>query len=477
MSDTILPSGYVLKNYKIEKMLGDGGFGITYLARDISLDKVVAIKEYFPKEFAYRSEDMTVCAKSTTDREDYDRGLERFLEEGKTLAKFDDPAIARVLLFFEENDTAYLVMEFVPGPTVSQRLRENGAFPVEEASTIIKALCHGLAKVHAMDVLHRDIKPGNIILRDNGMPVLIDFGAAKSFSGDNATMTAIWTPGYGAKEQMSTEEQQGPYTDIYGLAAVAYTMVMRKRPPDVTTRWPKDNYEPLAGEAQNEDEAFLFPLIDLGLQVDKSDRPQNIDDWLSQARSIKQNKNQADVIVFDEPETQIASSGGQFTQPTTPTQPPPEPGGNKRPMIAGGLIALAAIVIVIAFFLQEGGSDDEPVIASNTATTPDENAPAEENEDGQDTPESEPPTPATPKTETQLINVSANEWVRIELPPSKLENGQFGITADKPYRIRNGDKVYLINSRSTMARSLGEISASYIEVKGAQGPVELTVSY
>ena len=168
-----LPKGFILKEYQIERVLGHGGFGITYLAAETNLKRHVAIKEYLPVEFAVRDSDTTVKPRSSADKEDYEWGLERFVQEAGTLAVFRHPAIVSVFRYFEDHGTAYMVMEYEEGESFAVAMRERrGKFTEEELRFLLMPLLEGLAVVHKSGYLHRDIKPGNIYIRTDGSPVL-----------------------------------------------------------------------------------------------------------------------------------------------------------------------------------------------------------------------------------------------------------------------------------------------------------------
>ena len=181
--------------YRINKVIGSGGFGITYLGQDIGLDKAVAIKEYLPRDFAVRVDNISVRAASTSDKDDFAWGLERFLDEARLLAKFDHKNIVSVYRFFEAHGTAYIVMEYIDGETVSSLLKREKTLSYDDLRSILNPLLAGLEVVHKGDFLHRDIKPGNIIVHENGIPILIDFGAARQAVGVRSrSVTAIVTP-------------------------------------------------------------------------------------------------------------------------------------------------------------------------------------------------------------------------------------------------------------------------------------------
>lgn len=186
----------VLHEYRIEQILGAGGFGITYLARDTHLDKAVAIKEYLPSEMAMRAGGGTVQPLNTDRESDYKWGLDRFLQEARTLAKFSHPNIVRVLRYFEANGTAYMVMDYERGDPLKTVLNLDPQPAEAVLKKLIDPLLAGLAAVHAAGFLHRDIKPDNIFIRADGTPVLIDFGAARNaLGGGTRNLTAVLTPG------------------------------------------------------------------------------------------------------------------------------------------------------------------------------------------------------------------------------------------------------------------------------------------
>ena len=222
-----LPVGYRLEEYRIERVLGSGGFGITYLARDTHLDKAVAIKEYLPNEFAVRHADGTVGPKSSADAGNYRWGLERFLEEAQVLAGFDHPHINRVHRRLEAHGTAYLVLEYISGETLSARLRRTKVLPPEEAWRLFREMLSGLEVVHRQGYVHRDIKPGNIMLRGDGSSVLLDFGAARQLVGQRSkSVTSLLTPGYAPIEQYDSKaEDVGPWSDFYALGVTVYRCV------------------------------------------------------------------------------------------------------------------------------------------------------------------------------------------------------------------------------------------------------------
>ena len=294
-----LQSGYMLREYRLEKLLGEGGFGLTYLAFDTNLEKKVAIKEYMPSEHAIRESDSKIIAKSDASNKVYNWGLNAFINEAKTLAKFEDPNIVRVHRFFKANGTAYIVMEYCEGGCLIDRISKYDHMPEDELKKLISSLVHGLQLVHNDGILHRDIKPDNIMFRQDGTPVLIDFGAARQAIGTKSRkVTTIITPGYAPLEQYSSEGTIGPWSDIYSLAAVAYLCLTGKRPPDIMNRLHEDKVTKL-GEKVNS--SPFLKSIDSGLELQVKNRPKSLSEWSASWDKHKLNKKPQDTVEIVKP--------------------------------------------------------------------------------------------------------------------------------------------------------------------------------
>ena len=277
--DTLAP-GTRLGELEIERVLGAGGFGVTYLARDLSLDAWRAVKEYLPRDWGTRQRDGTIGPRTGADAEDYEWGLTRFLEEARILARFDHPNLVRVHRVFEARGTAYMVMEYVEGRTLKEEVKETGPLPEERVREVLAALTEGLAAVHGAELLHRDIKPENVMVRPDGTAVLVDFGAARqAVGGHSRSLTAVLTPGYAPIEQYSGRGHQGPWTDIYALGALAYEALSGQVPEDATERVLEDRLRPLGKVAPQGVSAGLAAGIDAALAVDGRDRPQSLGAW------------------------------------------------------------------------------------------------------------------------------------------------------------------------------------------------------
>ena len=276
-----LPQGYRLQEYELVRVLGFGGFGMTYLGFDHNLDKAVAIKEYLPADIATRTGDNSVAPQASQFRDDFEWGLGRFLDEARTLARFDHRHIIKVYRFFEAHGTAYIVMEYAEGETLSAFLARKGTLSEAELKTILYPILDGLEVVHRADFLHRDIKPGNIIIRDeDNSPVLLDFGAARQAIGAKSrSVTSIITPGYAPIEQYSSRGDQGAWTDIYALGAVCYRALTGQVPDDATERVIQDPLIPVSERCAGQASAGFLSAIDKALQMDKAARPQSVAAW------------------------------------------------------------------------------------------------------------------------------------------------------------------------------------------------------
>lgn len=284
LSPLLLPPGTTVMNgqYLVGKVLGKpGGFGITYLGWDSQLATFVAIKEYLPRELASRHFDrLTVTAHTSGDVDNFRYGLEQFLHEARILAQFDHPNVVRVRSFFQENGTAYLVMDYLQGTNLADHLAVIGGRMSERAALdTLLPLLDGLREVHSKGFLHRDIKPQNIYITNNGRAILLDFGTARqSMSALNRGMTTILTPGYAPWEQYHRHGKQGAWTDIYACAATIYHIVTGIVPPEAAERVAQDELAPPAqfspGLSPNFNRAILQAL-----SIDPANRPQTVADF------------------------------------------------------------------------------------------------------------------------------------------------------------------------------------------------------
>ncbi|MDE3225548.1 MAG: serine/threonine protein kinase [Nitrospirota bacterium] len=273
-----LPVGAFLHEYRILSVLGSGGFGITYLAQDFNLECKVAIKELFPPSLVTRVGDRTVLPRANAWRDPFENALKQFLAEARTLASFRHPNIVRVRRFFETNGTAYMVMEYEEGESLFRWVSGRGCPNRRTVLDVIMLVLNGLEAVHRAGFLHLDMKPSNIVVRPDGSPVLLDFGAARRLTTDKGKpITAILTPGYAPYEQYSPQGRLGPWNDLYSLGAVMYYMVTGKKPVEAPARIKTDPL-PQATVAANVAEygAGLLTAIDWALDPDDRRRPQSV---------------------------------------------------------------------------------------------------------------------------------------------------------------------------------------------------------
>jgi hypothetical protein len=265
-------------HFVVGKVLGKpGGFGITYLAWDNTLETRVAIKEFLPSDLVGRHRDhLTVVPHSTEERNIFQTGLQSFLQEARTLARFNHPNIVRVRHYFQENDTAYMVMDYYQGQSLWEHL-EQGTQALSEARAleIMLPVLDGLREIHSHGFVHRDIKPQNIYLTVDGRAILLDFGAARNaISEKSRSLSVVWTPGFAPFEQYQSRGKQGPWTDVYGASATLYFMLTRRVPPDALQR--KAGAATLSFVSMSEQ---LTSAISRGLAVDWQKRPQTIQEF------------------------------------------------------------------------------------------------------------------------------------------------------------------------------------------------------
>ena len=273
-----LPLGTRLRDYEITGLIGEGGFGIVYLAWDHSLQRKVAIKEYMPASMAARvNGSSAIVVKSERHLDTFRAGLKSFVNEARLLARFDHPSLVKVYRFWEENGTAYMVMPYYEGPTLKAALAGTGRAPSEaELRAWLRPLLDALAVMHAAQCYHRDISPDNILLTPRG-PLLLDFGAARRVIGDMThAITVVLKPGYAPIEQYGdvATMAQGAWTDLYALACVVYYAIAGKTPTSSVERLMDDRVEPLAVWAAGRYSDAFLRAIDAALAVRPGDRPQ-----------------------------------------------------------------------------------------------------------------------------------------------------------------------------------------------------------
>jgi len=278
-----LSIGTMIGEYHIRKVLGQGGFGITYLAFDEHLDRDVAIKEYFPKEFSHRDLGSTVIPnQDDQDRADFDWGMKHFVEEARSLTRFKHRNIVGAIRFIRENGTAYLVMEYCDGESLESLAKASGVVPENVLSPILSQLLDGLDEVHRVRLLHLDIKPSNIFIKKDGTVVLLDFGSARQAISSHTKSVRIASAGYGAIEQESADidiGKLGPWTDVYGLGATLYRLMTGTRPQQATARLLQDTLPVPSAMAERGYSLGLVEAVTAALRLKPQDRPQSISEF------------------------------------------------------------------------------------------------------------------------------------------------------------------------------------------------------
>ena len=318
-----LQAGSNIENYQVHRVLGVGGFGITYQAHDKNLDCPVAIKEYFPHGLAVRDKNGTsVMARSRSEMETYSYGLKRFMDEARVLARFKDPNIVRVSRYMEKNGTGYIIMDYEEGVPLSRYLSKCKRLSEDELRNVFLPVLHGLDTIHQEDFLHRDVKPPNIYLRKNGPPVLLDFGAARQALGSHShTVTNFGTHGYAPIEQFTTQDKQGPWSDIYGVGATMYHCITGRAPATAMDRISelqggrKDPNPPASVVGNGKYSQSILNCVDIMLSVRSEDRPATVSEVIpvledngdiqtsnfdnSYQETLVANKNESSTILVD----------------------------------------------------------------------------------------------------------------------------------------------------------------------------------
>lgn len=330
--------------YMIGKVIGEGGFGITYVGWDLNLQVRVAIKEYFPVGLATREtgngRSNSISALPGVRQENYKQGLEKFMTEAKNLSKFYNlQGIVAVKEFFFENDTAYMVMEFVDGITLSTYLKKHGGQITEqEALQLFHPVIESLKVVHQSGIIHRDISPDNIMMTKDGRMKLIDFGAARFAGGDTErSLTIILKHGYAPAEQYQSHGNQGPWTDVYAICATMYRMITGKVPPSAMDRLHEDTLEEFSSLGCNVSKKTAYAVIDKGLAIKVEDRYRNMDELLQGLYGL------------DNKKVRRKKKAPKYNLP-----------------VIGGIAAACLIVLIAGIFLLSGNSSKQTSVKTDT---------------------------------------------------------------------------------------------------------------
>ncbi len=432
-----LKPGYMVHWYRIEKILGQGGFGITYLAEDTNLNQQVAVKEYLPVEVAVRDGDFSVHPVSENHSESFTWGLERFVDEARTLARFDHPNIVRVLSVFEMNNTAYMVMRYESGRSLHQMLAKRATLDEGRLIEMLFPVLEGLERVHAAGFVHRDVKPANIFVREDGTPVLLDFGSARQSLGEaTRTLTTLVSPGYAPFEQyFSKSDRQGPWTDIYGLGATFYRAVTGVAPMNAVDRSEgiikhhRDPLTPATEAAAGNYSPHLLEAIDWAIRFHEDSRPQNIGEWRQslqgKAAPPSADATRAEALTAIAAHVEPATESVDLVlEPTARTQPAKTevlvreaPKRRKRYWVAG---IAALLILFIGLNADKENSSAAPAAVTATEAPPSAPLPASERAQagGKQRPQLEDIAAASP-TQSQFDNVSANASNTTQVPPTE----------------------------------------------------------
>ena len=271
-----LPEGHPLQNYRILRVLASGGFSFVYLAHDEN-DTPVAIKEYLPASLALRTGDSLAPRVAEDQAAAFRYGMKCFFEEGRALASLGHPNVVRVMNFFRANDTVYLVMRYERGRTLQEHIHaKRGALRETWMRNTFATLLNGLREVHSNKLLHLDIKPGNVYLRSDGTPLLIDFGAARQMlSGEAPSLPPMYTPGFASPEHHADRSKLGPWSDIYSVGATLYACLSAAAPPSAEERLDRDRMVPARKIGAGKYTSELLDTVDWCMRLDHLERPQS----------------------------------------------------------------------------------------------------------------------------------------------------------------------------------------------------------
>lgn len=437
-----LPPGYRFNEFEIQEVIGGGGFGIVYRAKDHQLERTIAIKEFMPSSLAVRNDDMTLVLRSERFSKAFTAGLNSFIQEARLLARFNHPNLLHVLRFWVQNDTAYMGTVFYSGTTLS-RLREKDPTLINEAwiRRMLPMLLGAIKTIHEEGYLHRDISLDNIQIQDNGLPVLLDFGSARRSIGSVSDETeTMLRPGYAPIEQYTddNESEQGPWTDIYALGAVLHTLIIGSPPPVSVVRSIQDTYLPLA---QRNLPGYSLPLlqaIDRALALKMEDRPQSVDEFAALIEMPVAGID--DVMSVKQPGTMLV--------PVEEEEEKALPLKDLRRYKVPGMVAAGVLVGLIAggVLFSSGSSDDENQTASSEQPQAPAQAQAPETQPSAETNSAAAPVASeapiaqvyvrmnegekmTVNGEAQSVSTGTNGFAALKLQPGRYEvvlrgNGQ-----------------------------------------------------
>lgn len=400
-----LPVGTRISDFEIIGLVGEGGFGIVYLAKDTSLDRVVALKEFMPSSFAGRVDGIRVAVRSANNQATFDAGLRSFINEAKMLARFAHPALVEVFRFWEGNGTAYMAMRMYRGETLRQVLNRGGEpFPEERIAQIMSPILEALEMLHREQVFHRDIAPDNIMLAE-GRSVLLDFGSARRIIGDGTqALTTVLKPGYAPIEQYSDDGtmKQGAWTDVYALGGVLYHLATGKVPMQAVSRMMSDPMQSIADATGGRFSQGFSQAVRKAMSVHVDNRFQTITEF---RKALGWNVVQAQVVTLPPPQVwlepdavapavdrtgpaathrsvepstgNVAATAASKPSPVDPivrgerlTPQRPDQKVSRTPMIAGIAVAALAAVGAAIWFGRSGSPAPAPQATAPVLPTP-----------------------------------------------------------------------------------------------------------
>jgi len=395
MSPYQLKPGTVLQNrYLIGSVLGEGGFGITYIGLDKVLAKRVAVKEFYPAGAAHRASVVSGDVIITRGKEPmYRRGVERFVQEARSLAAFSsEDGIVDVLDTFQANNTAYIVMEYLEGNTLKALLKTKGVFDASDLIKLMEPVMKSLSVMHRTGFIHRDISPDNIMLTNNGKLKLMDFGSARYFLNQDSELSVMLKQGYAPVEQYSSRSQQGPYTDVYALCATIYTCITGTVPENSLDRSRYDTLVPPSAKGVRISPVHEKALLH-GLQPNAAVRCPDMETLMREFNgTVDPNltQNAEDVI----------GNGGGYIPPGPPIPPDPTP-KNNTPIVVALVVATVAVLIVCGVLLftllKDNNGEEETNTTQSTETVSSSFDPPPTTTEPP-TPPPPTPTPPTPTT-------------------------------------------------------------------------------
>ena len=440
-----LAPGTILENkYLVGNALGEGGFGITYIGYDLNLDLKIAIKEFYPSGYANRNN--TVSNKVTLNYQNngeyFKKGRDSFLREAKSIAKFSkESGIVDVRDFFTANDTAYIIMEFIDGVTLSKHTSEKGLFDACEIFRLMIPIMQSLEKMHREGIIHRDISPDNIMYTEDGTLKLMDFGSARYFSGaEQKTMSVVLKPGYAPYEQYSSNGNQGPWTDIYGLCATLYKCITGKAPVDSLDRCQNDTLKKPSELGINIPPSLENVLM-YGLAVYHDNRCQSMEELIEITEKSLNNeqfnlKNAGNTSTTDDIyktkaadekyKTMFADNtygDGKLydnadkdafnnTSPHNMTDNAPAPKKKSRALLVSGIaVAVIAALAIVGFVIFNSLNSGEKNSSENGTTVAEETTQEE----------TEPSTTAVPTTESNIVIMSDESGKKLSDAKSELK--------------------------------------------------------